>query len=166
MRVVLSRLVLGFILATFAVGAVVGPVAAASAKELPTDRCALLPTSELRKVLGGSFAAPASSVAPPAFAGLPPGTHCDYSGASGGGDVVLIVYVDPTAATAKDTFQKLMPYYSVTSSPPHLGDIAYIDRDNAIHVLDGKVRFYISVTPTPTGSKPLVDLATFVAKEL
>jgi hypothetical protein len=164
MGIVLRRLVLGFVLATFLIGALIGPIVA-SAKE-PSTGCALLPVSELQKVLGGSFGAPASSVATPAFAGLPPGTHCEYTAASGGGEVVFIVYVDPSAATAKDTFQKLVPYYSVTSSPPHLGDTAYIDRNNAIHVLQGKVRFYISVTPSPSGSKPLVDLATFVSKQL
>ncbi|HME82573.1 MAG TPA: hypothetical protein VKF82_10890 [Candidatus Eremiobacteraceae bacterium] len=151
-------------LATLAIGALMAP-AVLSAKELPTDRCALLPASELQKVVGGTFGAPGSSVAPPAFAGLPPGTECDYTAGGAGGKVVFIVYVDPSAATAKETFAKLTPYYGVKSSPPHLGDTAYVDQSNAIHVLKGKVRFYINVTPTPS-DRELIELAAWVAGQL
>src|SRR5271166_1340198 len=117
------------------------------------------------KVVGGTFGAPGSSVAPPAFAGLPPGTECDYTAGGAGGKVVFIVYVDPSAATAKETFAKLTPYYGVKSSPPHLGDTAYVDQSNAIHVLKGKVRFYINVTPTPS-DRELIELAAWVAGQL
>src|SRR5271165_6601660 len=91
------RLIPRVMLATLAIGALMAP-AVLSAKELPTDRCALLPASELQKVVGGTFGAPGSSVAPPAFAGLPPGTECDYTAGGAGGKVVFIVYVDPSAA--------------------------------------------------------------------
>jgi len=160
------RLFSGFVLGALIISVFMGPVAIA-AKELPVDRCALLPSSELQTVLGGSFGKPASSVAPPAFSGLPTGTECDYMAVQGANRVVFIIYVDSSAATAKDTFEKLTPYYSpVKSRPPKLGDSGYIDKDGAIHVLKGKVRFYINVTPTPAATRTLVGLATSVAGQL
>jgi len=74
--------------------------------------------------------------------------------------------VDPTAATAKQTFEKLQLWFPAKPNPPHIGDAAYIDKSDAIHVLKGKVRFYINVTPASTNEKPLLDLATFVTSRL
>jgi len=135
------------------------------AKAPPSDRCALLPTSELQSVLAQSFENPSTSTAPSPYAGLPPGTDCTYSAGQSGGQVLFRIYVDPSAAIAKETFLKLSLFYPAKSKPPHLGDSAYIDTSDAIHVLKGSVRFYINVEPAAK-AKQLVDLATFVSGQL
>lgn len=141
-----------------------GPVAL-SAKTIPSDKCTLLPDSELQTVLNGSFGKPSTSVAPSPFAGIPEGTDCTYAATQGSGQVLFRIYVDPSVATAQQTFQRLAPYYPAKSKPPHLGDSAYIDTSNGIHVLKGSVRFYIQAQPAATEAQ-LVSLATSVAKQL
>ena len=141
---------------------VIGP-ALISAKPLPSDRCALLPSSELQSVLSGSFGKPVTTTAPSPYAGIPVGTDCTYT--AGQTTVLFRIYQDPSAATAKETFAKLSMFYPARTKPPHLGDSAYIDTSNAIHVLKGRVRFYINVTPTAKDEQ-LVNLATFVAGQL
>jgi hypothetical protein len=131
----------------------------------------LLATKQLEKTLGQPFGTPAKSTAPSPFAGIPTGTECDYNGQKGAArKVAFIYYNDPTPTVAKQTFDKLAPYYSPQSKPSGLGDAAYIDASHAIHVLKGKVRFYINIgsvgTYTPAIEKQLTDLATAVASQI
>jgi len=158
------RLSCGILLAILVIYISIGPVAIL-AKQLPSDRCALLPASELQKVLGGSFGQPTSHSAPPPYRNVPAGTECDYGAAQGDGETRFIVYVDPSAAIAKETFEKLMMWFPAKSKLAHLGDNAYIDKGGAIHVLKGSVRFYIGVTPDAKDAQ-LVDLATSVLGRL
>lgn len=155
-----SRVLVGIVVA----GLVFGPVAL-SAKPIPSDKCALLPASELQSALNGAFGKPTSTVAPAPFPNIPTGTDCTYAAAQGSGQVLFRIYVDPSPAIAKDTFAKLSMYYPAKPNPPHVGDSAYIDKSNAIHVLKGSVRFYINAQPAATDAQ-LVSLATSVAKQL
>ena len=145
--------------------------AALPAKVLPTDTCSLLPPGELQKVLEQHFGAPQRSTAPAAYPGLPSGTECDYMAQNGlTRKVVFIFYADPSAAGAKETFGKLSMWFAPKSRPSGIGDAAYIDGDHAIHVLKGKVRYYINIIPigtiTPQKEKQLRDLAVSVAARI
>lgn len=134
------------------------------------DPCAWLTTAQLNKTLGQRFAAPEQSVAPAAYAGQPSGTKCGYKSEQGGAvEVTFIVYVDPSPAQAKATFEKLSTFFPATSKPGGIGDAAYVDEGYAIHVLKGNVRYYISVSTsdaTPESQKQLRDLATGVAAQI
>lgn len=145
------------------------------AKEPPSDLCALLPGAQLEKVLQEAYAPPTKSTAPAAFPGGVSGTECDYRNDSyrtGRGlprKVVFIVYVDASPAVAKDNFNKLTTFFGSlgTNTPlPGLGDAAYRDSGYAIHVVKGKVRYYINIIPIGEKEKQLKDLVTWVAGQL
>ena len=154
-----SSLMLGFALA-----AQLGS-AAAFAKPLPSDKCALLPASELQTVLGQSFGDPTTSTAPAPYRNVPPGTDCTYAQRSGSGTVLFRIYVDTSPAIAKETFEKLELFFPAKTTLSHLGNAAYIDKSQAIHVLKGSVRFYISVVPAAKDAQ-LVTLSAWVIKQL
>lgn len=119
----------------------------ALANEPPSNLCSLLAPSQLEKSLGQPFAAPQKSTAPAAFAGQPSGTQCEYVAQKGQAiKVSFIAYVDPSETQAKQTFDRLAAYYQPKSKPA-VGDSAYFDAHHAIHVLKGKVRFYIAIEP-------------------
>ncbi len=143
---------------------------AAAAKDLPSDICSLLGPQQLQKTLGEPFGSPVKNTAPPAYSGQAPGTNCRYADQkSGRHEVVLIVYVDRSPAEAKDTFAKLSAWYPATSKPSGIGDSAYIDKNHAIHVLKGSVRFFINVASSDSGAaleKQAQDLATAVAAQI
>jgi hypothetical protein len=155
------------------------------AKDPPSDLCSLLAPSALEKVIAQPFSAAEKSTAPAAFAGQPSGTHCEYAAQKGAAiKVVFIAYVDPSAALAKQTFEKLSVWYAPESWPA-IGDSSYVDAHHAIHVLKGRVRFYIGIeatttsktapfrpwssqgkSPASTSEKEVKDLAAWVAGEL
>lgn len=142
-----------------------------AAKEPPSDTCSLLPASQLQTTLKQPFGAPQRSTAPAAYPGLPSGTECDYLSPQGFARmVVFIAYVDPSSALAKQTFEKLSMWFAPKSKPAGIGDSAYIDNSYAIHVLKGRVRYYINIVPigtfTPEKEKQLRDLATWVAAQI
>ncbi|MGH9683721.1 MAG: hypothetical protein ACRD4S_08945 [Candidatus Acidiferrales bacterium] len=123
--------------------------------------CALLTPAQIQKILGQPFSAPAESKAPPAYGQQPWGSHCEYASQKGPNTkVVFIVYEDASAPVAKQTFDKLSMWFA-PKSKPSIGDSAYIDASHAIHVLKGKVRYYVSINPA--NEKQLNDLATLVA---
>jgi hypothetical protein len=142
----------------------------AAAKDLPSDICSLLAPQQLQKTLGQPFGGAQKNTAPPAYSGQPAGTNCDYAGQKNGSQVVtLIVYVDRSQAEAKETFEKLSAWYPATSKPLGIGDSAYIDKNHAIHVLKGSVRYFISVSSQDPGAareKQVQDLATSVAAQI
>lgn len=126
--------------------------------------CSLLTPAQIQKVLGQTFGAPLETKAPPAYANQSWGSNCRYASQTGGhSSVTLIVYVDSSAAEAKQTFDKLSAWYTPKSKPA-IGDSAYIDRDGAIHVLKGKVRYYISLEPK--NEKQMKDLAASIAARI
>lgn len=137
----------------------------------PADACSWLTPAQLEKTLGQHFAAPERSVAPPAYRGQASGTNCDYRAQQGAsGEVVLIGYVDGSASEAKATFEKLSAFFGPTAKPSGIGDEAYVDANHAIHVLKGKVRYYISIRPSDADTtaleKQLRDLALAVAAQI
>lgn len=146
------------------------------AKDPPSNPCVLLSSSQLEKVLEQPYDPPTKSTAPAAFRGGVSGTECDYrteSYRTGKGlprKVVFIIYVDPSPAVAKDTFNKLSAFFGPNTAVAGIGDAAYRDSNYAIHILKGKVRYYINIIPigtyTAQTEKQLRDLATWVAGQL
>jgi len=128
------------------------------------DDCSLLTPAQIQQVLGQPFNAPDKSQAPPAFRNQPAGSHCRYSSQKSHGTVDFIVYVDASASAAKQTFEQLQMWYPAKSRPSGIGDSAYIDSHNSIHVLKGKVRYFISLAPE--NEKQLKDLAISVAAHI
>ncbi|HEV3510839.1 MAG TPA: hypothetical protein VGS05_03985 [Candidatus Sulfotelmatobacter sp.] len=127
--------------------------------------CSMLAPAQVQKVIGQPFGDPSVVSAFPAFANQPPGSNCTYSSQSGRHVTVnLIIYVDASPSDAKQTFDKLRMWYPAKSSPSGIGDSAYIDSGGAIHVLKGKVRYYIHVDPK--NEKQEEDLALSVAQHL
>ncbi|MHB8539980.1 MAG: hypothetical protein ACYDCD_03430 [Candidatus Acidiferrales bacterium] len=107
--------------------------------------CSMLTPAQIQKVLGQPFGEPSESKAPPAYGMQPWGSHCEYASQKGSHTTVtFIVYVDASAAEAKQTFDKLAVWFGPKSKPA-IGDSAYIDAHGAIHVLKGKVRYYVSI---------------------
>jgi len=124
--------------------------------------CSLLTPAQIQKVLGQPFGAPTVGAWPPAYGQAPWGSQCHYSSQKGPHvAVTFIVYVEASPAEAKQTFQKLTLWFPAASTPSGIGDSAYIDKNGAIHVLKGKVRYFISLSPK--NEKQMKDLATSVA---
>jgi hypothetical protein len=137
----------------------------------PADLCTLLASAQIQKVLGQAFGAPSKSKAPPAYGVQPWGVHCDYSSQKETNvSVTFIAYAESSAAVAKQTFERLSMWYPAKSKPSGIGDSAYIDNQNAIHVLKGQVRYYISIDSpgdfSPAKEKQLKDLALSVAAKI
>lgn len=147
------------VLGTFFVFAMCNSRAAYAAPA--ADACSLLSPSQIQKVLGQPFGAPGESKWPPAYGKQPWGTQCQYDSQKGPNTkVTFIVYVEASPAEAKQTFDKLSMWFPAKSKPA-IGDSAYMDNSHAIHVLKGKVRYYISIDPA--NEKQVKDLATSVA---
>jgi len=142
----------------------------------PAVGCAMLTPAQIQKVLGQPFGAPSETKAPPAFAKQSSGWNCQYRAQKGGRvqTVTFIVYEDASPAEAKQTFDKLEAWYSLTSrrtgqaqpnSKPAVGDEAYMDaKGDAIRVLKGKVRFYVGFDRGD--QKQLTDLAAAIAAHI
>ena len=150
------------------VAAACGVVAASSAHLAAAapqgPGCSMLTPAQIEKVLGEPFGAPAVSPWLPAFSGQPWGSQCRYSSQKGPRVAVdFIVYIDPSAAEAKQTFDKLVPFFNAKSKPA-IGDEAYVDAKGAIHVVKGKVRYYIALTPQ--NEKQMNDLAASIAARI
>ena len=130
----------------------------------PPSGCSMLTPAQIQKVIGEPFGTPEETKAPPAYGKQPWGAHCEYSSRKAPDvRVTFIVYVDASASEAKQTFEKLSMWFPAKSKEA-IGDAAYIDRSGAIHVLKGKVRYYVSIDPA--NEKQLKDLATAVAAEI
>ena len=145
--------------------------AAPPAKELPSDTCSLLPERQLQEIFDQSFGRPQRSTAPAAHPGQSVGTECEYTTQSGlARKVIFIVYVDPSAAKAKETFEKLSIWFAPKSQLAGIADSAYIDENHAIHIVKSKIRYYINIIPigtiTPEKEKQLRDLAAFVSAQI
>ena len=139
-------------------------VSQASYAAPPADNCALLTPAQIQKVLGQPFGAPGESKWPPAYGKQPWGTQCQYDSQKGPETkVTFIVYIEQTAAEAKQTFDKLSMWFPAKSKPA-IGDSAYMDNSHAIHVLKGKVRYYISIDPA--NEKQAKDLAASIAARI
>ena len=63
---------------------------------------------------------------------------------------------------------RLKMFFGKDSTPANVGDEAYVDRNNAIHVRKGNVRYFLTIShgDTPNGRKQILALAALVAGEL
>jgi hypothetical protein len=74
-----------------------------------------------------------------------------------------------TAAQATDLHTRLKTlFYGKDSTPASVGDEAYVDKGDAIHVRKGNVRYFLTIShgDTPSGRKQILALAALVAGEL
>jgi hypothetical protein len=127
----------------------------------------LLPAAEVSKTLGRAYDSPQKSVAPRPYANTTTGTDCNYL--ARGSKLWFRAYVDPSPSAAADLFAKLSTFYGPQTPITGLGDEAYFDRQHALHVRKGKVRFYLNLEPmdfTPAIEKELKDLASRVVGQL
>lgn len=129
-----------------------------------TSGCSLLTPAQIQKLLGQPFTGPTETKAPPAYAQQAAGSNCQYNSQAGKRTLLtFIIYVDGSPAEAKQTFEKLSVWYAPKSKPA-IGDSAYIDSRGAIHVVKGKVRYFISLDPG--NEEQLKNLATDVASRI
>jgi hypothetical protein len=140
----------------------------ARATDSPTDPCSLLTAAQVSSTLGEQYGAPAKSAAPRPFANTAQGTDCQYKTASGQDQVLFRVYFDASAAQATDLHTRLKMYFGKDSTPATVGDEAYVDKNDAIHVRKGNVRYFLTIShgDTPSGRKQILTLAALVAGEL
>lgn len=141
----------------------------ARATEPPADLCSLLPAAELSKTLGQSYDSPQKSIAPRPFPNTAEGTDCTYKRSKDARErkVVFRAYVDPSPSAAADLFARLSKFFGPPTPLSGVGDQAYFDKHHALHVLKGKVRFYIAMDDfTPAIEKQLENVASQVAGRL
>lgn len=140
----------------------------ARATESPTDPCSLLTAAQVSSTLGDKYGAPEKSVAPRPFANTVQGTDCQYKTASGQDQVLFRVYFDVSAAQATDLHTRLKNFFGKDSTPANVGDEAYVDKNDAIHVRKENVRYFLTIShgDTPSGRKQILALAALVAGEL
>ncbi len=137
---------------------------ASAAYAAPASGCAMLTPAQIQKAVGQPFGAPKEGTFPPSFGKQPWGARCVYDSKNGPhASVTFIVYVDASASQAKQTFDALAAWFPAKSKPA-IGDAAYIDKSGAVHVLKGRVRYFLSIDPA--NEKKLKDLAASVAAKL
>lgn len=147
------------------------PFWSSAAGNLPPDTCSLLTSSQLERILGQPFELCERSLAPASHRGELPGRECDFSAQKGSSrKVVLIVFVDSSAEEARKTYDALTMWLAPKSRPEGVGDAAFIDDNHAIHVLKGRVRYYINILPSDAKismkEKMLTLLAALVAAQV
>jgi len=119
----------------------------ARATEPPADLCSLLPAAELSKTLGQTYDSLEKSIAPRPFPNTAEGTNCRYKRSKDARErkLVFIAYVDPSPSAAADLFARLSKFFGPPTPVTGVGDKAYFDKYHGLHVLKGKVRFYIAM---------------------
>lgn len=140
----------------------------ARATDSPKDPCSLLTAAQVSSTLGDKYGAPEQSVAPRPFANTAQGTDCQYRTTSGQDQVLFRVYFDVSAAQATELHSRLKMFFGKDSTPANVGDEAYVDKNDAIHVRKGNVRYFLSIShgDTPNGRKQILALAVLLAGEL
>lgn len=131
-------------LAAILVGSAWGTGAAAQTKP-PADLCSLLPAAQVSKITGQAYEAPQETVAPRPYANTVAGADCTYKKSKGSGEILFRAYADPSTSEAASLFAKLGLLYSLQTPIAGLGDKAYFDPNHGLHVLKGRVRFFISM---------------------
>ena len=134
----------------------------------PPDPCSLLTAAQVSNALGQQYGTPEKSVAPRPFRNTAQGTDCQYKSASGHDQVLFRIYFDDSASQATDLHARLKMFFGKDSTAASVGDEAYVDNKDAIHVRKGNVRYFVSIShgETPAGQKQILDLAALVATEL
>jgi hypothetical protein len=118
----------------------------ARATDSPQDPCSLLTAAQVSSALGDKYGVPEKSVAPRPFANTVQGTDCQYETVSGQGQVLFRVYFDASATQAADLHTKLKMFFGKNSTPASIGDEAYVDKNDAIHVRKGNARYFLSIS--------------------
>lgn len=134
---------------------------ASSHKTLPTDPCSLLTDTALQQAVGEPFGPPQSQVANSGGATVVTAANCTYTSQSGSGTVTFIIFQDPSTSVAKNQFDnfKLSFPAAANGQISGLGDDAYIDTSDAVHVLKGDIRFYIAIDDSLLADSAAVDAA-------
>jgi hypothetical protein len=135
---------------------------AAHAATEPPDPCSLLTPAQVSSVMQATYAAAVKSVAPAPFANSVTGTDCRYNGRN---PLWFRIYYDASASDATTLFAKLKVFYSPNTPASGIGDEAYFDREGALHVRKGNVRFYINIG-TDKQQARVTNLAQIVAGQL
>lgn len=73
------------------------------------------------------------------------------------------IYFDSNSDVATGLFNQLKMFYPAVSSPSGIGDDAYLDKRNGLHVRKGNVRFFLSGRPT---NAQLQAMASVIAGKL
>ncbi|HXM94965.1 MAG TPA: hypothetical protein VOA64_12080 [Candidatus Dormibacteraeota bacterium] len=140
------------------------------AKEPPADLCALLPPSEVEKVMGKPFGAAEKSKAASGTQNMVAGAQCDYHSTAGAISMTLIAFVDTSPEMAKENFKKFKMMIPAATPVSGVGEDAYMDARHAIHAVKGKVRWFISADVDEKNrakvEQQVTDLAKFVASKL
>jgi hypothetical protein len=136
----------------------------------PADPCSLLPAAEVSKILGHTFGAPESSVAPRPFKNTAQGTDCLYRSTGGRGSLQFRVYFDSSPAESADLSKRLQAFFGSGAAIPGFKDEAYLDSKHALHARKGNVRFFLELSGTDAGApakdKLLTNLATGIGGRL
>lgn len=143
----------------------------ASASDLPSDLCSLLPATQVSSILGTAYDSPQKSVAPRFSAGTPEGTDCTYQPKDAAASKLLFrSHVDPKAEDTKWLFYRLGEFTKTKTPVSGLGDEAYFDASHGLHVRKGNVRMFFNLVPTGTFNaekeKQMKDLAAGVVSQL
>lgn len=140
-------------------------VSPACATDAPPDPCSLLPAALVSSTLGGNYGAPEKTAAPRPYSNTVEGTDCTYS-SKGNSQLLFRIYFDRSVDEATGLHAKLKIFYS-PPTPVSVGDEAYFDPHNSIHVRKGNVRYYLSLgNGRAAAQKQITALATQVAGRL
>jgi hypothetical protein len=139
---------------------------ARAAGDPPSDLCSLLTVTQINTITGAKYDAPKKTVAPAPFMNTASGTDCTYTKSNDSRERTILfrAYVDPSPAAASDLFAKLGAFFGTGTPITGLGDKAYIDNNHGLHVLKGKVRFFIAMGEYD--QKQVVALANYVIGQL
>lgn len=136
--------------------------ATANAATQPADPCSLLSPAQVGSALGGTFSAPMKTVAPRPFRNTVSGTDCEYHGS---GSLLFRIYFDPSDGDATKLFAQLKMWFGAGSTATSgIGDEGYFDKDGALHVRKGNVRFYLEASKGKQAA--LTTLGKLLAGEL
>jgi hypothetical protein len=137
---------------------------AAAATNPPADLCSLLSAAQVSKITGQPYGAPQKTVAPRPFANTVEGSDCTYKQSKGSAAILFRAYADPSPSEAAALFARLGMFYSPQTPVPGLGDKGYFDPRHGLHVLKGRVRFFISMDKFD--EKQAKALAAYVVGQL
>jgi hypothetical protein len=135
---------------------IVGAAPLAKATTAPSDPCSLLSASDVSSTTGETYGAPRSSVAPRPYANTVQGTDCKYE--SGRDELLFRVYFDPSADQATSLFAKLKTFFGAGTPVPGVGDEAYLDSQDGLHVRKGNVRYFLTGHPNNAQKKALAGV--------
>jgi hypothetical protein len=134
----------------------------AQASTEPSDPCSLLTPAQLKSALQATYTPAVKTVAPRPYANTVTGTDCHYNGRN---PIWFRIYYDGSASDATALFAKLRMFYSPNTPASGIGDEAYFDKEGALHVRKGNVRFYVNAG-TDKVQAAVTQLGKVVAGEL